>query len=147
DFSQGSPDTSFAKTPHAYMVRRDEFDDVLLKHSAASGARVYENHSVTDLVLDGQRVIGVVVKDPNQAPRTVHCEMVFDCSGYGAVIANKLNLRRVNRLKRMAIFGHYETTALNEDVKNGWFVGQMVYNGWLWLIPLKPDLISIGVVI
>ncbi|MGH7091586.1 MAG: NAD(P)/FAD-dependent oxidoreductase, partial [Stellaceae bacterium] len=147
DFSDGPPTTSFVDTPYAYMVRREEFDDILLKNAAASGAAVFQDHSVVDLVRDGERVRGVVVRDDNAATRTVHCDMLFDCSGFGAIVPRKFDLRRENRLKRMAVFGQYETTPLNEDLKNGWFVGQMVYDGWLWLIPLKENLISIGVVI
>src|SRR5437870_12487020 len=30
DFGNGPPDTSFAKNPYAYMVKRDEFDEILL---------------------------------------------------------------------------------------------------------------------
>lgn len=147
DFSDGPSTTSFVETPYSYMVRRAEFDDILLKNAARSGAAVHQNHLVSDLVREGERVTGVVVRDEKGTEQTVHSDIVFDCSGFGAIVPRQFNLRRENRLKRMAVFGQYETTALNEDLKNGWFVGQMVYNGWLWLIPLKENLISIGVVI
>src|SRR5580765_73457 len=147
DFSAGPPGTSFEKTPHAYMVRREEFDEILLNNSVRSGAHVHQDHTVLDVLQTGDRVTGVTVKDPTGAVREYTCDMVFDCSGYSALLARKFNLRSENRLNRMAIFGHYKTVPLNEDVKKGWFVGQMVYDGWIWLIPLKPDLISIGLVI
>jgi flavin-dependent dehydrogenase len=147
DFADGPSGTSFDKTPWAYMVKRADFDDILLKNAASSGACVLEEHSVIDLLQNGDRVIGVIVRDSSGATQEYHCDMVFDCSGYGAVTPKKFNLRRENTLKRMAVFGHYRTSPLNEDLKKGWFVGQMVYNGWIWLIPLEPDLISIGVVI
>jgi halogenation protein CepH len=147
DFADGPGGTSFDRTHHAYMVKREDFDDILLKNAAFSGARVFQGQSVVDLIQNGDRVTGVVVRDGSGAAQEYICDMVFDCSGYGAVIPKKFNLRRENRLKRMAVFGHYRTVPLNEDVKKGWFVGQMVYNGWIWLIPLEPDLISIGVVI
>lgn len=147
DFSAGPGGTSFEKTPHAYMVKRADFDEVLLNNAARSGAQVLQDHTVTELLQTGDRVNGVVVRDSQGANQEYSCDMVFDCSGYSAVIPTKFKLRRENRLKRMAVFGHYRTTPLNEDVKNGWFVGQMVYNGWIWLIPLERDLISIGVVI
>ena len=147
DFSAGPGGTSFDRTPYAYMVKRADFDDILLKNAARSGAHVFREHSVVDLLHSGDRVIGVIARDSSGATQEYHCDMVFDCSGFAAVIPRKFNLRRENRLKRMAVFGHYRTIPQNEDVKNGWFVGQMVYNGWIWLIPLEPDLISIGVVI
>jgi flavin-dependent dehydrogenase len=147
DFSAGPEDTSFAPNPHAYMVRRAEFDDLLLQNAASNGVRVLEHHSVVDVIQEGERVKGVVVKDPQGATQQYESDMVFDCSGFGAVIPTKFQLRKENRLKRMAVFGHYRCTSLNDDVNKGWFVGQMVYNGWIWMIPLAPDLISIGMVI
>jgi halogenation protein CepH len=147
DFSDGPPNTSFARTPNAYMVRRAEFDDILLQNAASSGVRVLEQHSVIDVLQEGERVKGVVARDPEGSIQEYHSDMTFDCSGFGAVIPTKFQLRKENRLKRMAVFGHYRCTVLDEDVKKGWFVGQMVYNGWIWMIPLAPDLISIGMVI
>jgi halogenation protein CepH len=147
DFAAGPGGTSFDKTPHAYMVQREDFDDILLKNAARSGATVLQEHAVIDVLQSGDRVTGVTVADPSGATHTYQSDMVFDCSGFAAVLSRKFGLRTENRLKRMAVFGHYRTAPLNEDVKKGWFVGQMVYNGWIWLIPLKPDLISIGVVI
>jgi len=147
DFGTGPADTSFVDFGHAYMVKRDEFDQVLLQNAASNGVRVLEEHAVTDLLRDGERVKGVIARDPQGSAEQYECDMVFDCSGFGAVIPTKLHLRRENRLKRMAVFGHYKCKAVNEDLKNGWFIGQMVYNGWTWMIPLGPELISVGVVI
>ncbi len=147
DFSAGPSDVSFASNPHAYMVKRDQFDHILLENAAANGVQVHEQHSVVDLLKDGERVNGVVVKDAEGTTHQYECDMVFDCSGFGAVIPTKFQLRKENRLKRMAVFGHYKCTARNKDLKNGWFVGQMVYDGWTWMIPLGPELISVGVVV
>jgi halogenation protein CepH len=147
DFGAGPPNTSFAGAPHAYMVRRADFDKILLQNAASAGVRVLEQQSVIDVLQEGERVKGVVVKDEHGSTEQHQCDMVFDCSGFGAVIPNKFQLRKENRLKRMAVFGHYKCTTLDEDVKNGWFVGQMVYNGWIWMIPLAPDLVSVGMVI
>jgi flavin-dependent dehydrogenase len=123
DFSCGDPDTSFSDTPYAYMVKREEFDDILLKNAAKAGARVFHQHTVTDVLQEGERVVGVMVKDDAGIKHEFRSDMVFDCSGYGAVIPRKFKLRRENRLKRMAVFGHYRTTPLNPDLRNGWFIG------------------------
>src|SRR5262245_61919701 len=107
DFAQGPTGTSFDRTPYAYMGKRADFDDILLKNAIRSGAMVLQQHSVVDVMQTGDRATGVVVRDSSGIHRHCHCDMVFDCSGYGAVIPRKFNLRRENRLKRMAIFGHY----------------------------------------
>lgn len=147
DFAAGPDTSSFADTPYSYMVRRAEFDDLLLKNAEEKGATVLEGYSVSDLIREGESVRGVSVRDELGKTSEVRCDWVFDCSGYSAVVATKLKLRRENRLKRMAIFGHFETKAVHEKLKQGWFVGEMIPNGWVWLIPQTEELISIGVVL
>jgi flavin-dependent dehydrogenase len=148
DFACGPSNTSFAKTPHAYMVKREELDQILLNNAARAGAQVLQQHSVIDLIQEAEKVIGVIVRN-NQTgqSRECHCDMVFDCSGFGAIAAKKFKLRRPNRLRTMAVFGHYRTLPLDKDVKNGWIVAPMLYNGWVWMIPLKKDLVSVGAVV
>src|SRR5260370_21916275 len=46
DFGDGPPDISFAANPYAYMVRRAEFDQILLQNAASTGVQVLEQHSV-----------------------------------------------------------------------------------------------------
>ena len=48
--------------PMAYQVKRAEFDHLLLKHSAASGAEVREETSVEDVLFEGGRAVGVRVR-------------------------------------------------------------------------------------
>jgi flavin-dependent dehydrogenase len=147
DFACGPSNTSFAKTPHAYMVKREELDHILLNNAARAGVQVFQEHTVTDLVQEAEKVVGVTVRDnKNGQLRDCRCEMVFDCSGFGAVAANKFRLRKENRLRTIAVFGHYRTLPVNKDVKDGWIVAPMLYNGWVWMIPLEKDLVSVGVV-
>src|ERR1700730_9037039 len=76
DFSDGPGGTSFDKMPYAYMVQRADFDDILLKNAARSGARVFKEHSVVDLVQSGDRVTGVIVKDGSGTATEYRCDMV-----------------------------------------------------------------------
>lgn len=147
DFAGGPRGTSFERTPHAYMVKRDEFDELLLENAAKHGAEVRFEHQVTGLLRDGSRVTGVTVRSKDGAVRGVRAPVVFDCSGYGAVVSKQLGIRAENRLRRMAVFGHYRVQALDENVRDGWFVGQMIRNGWVWMIPLKPGFVSVGAVV
>jgi flavin-dependent dehydrogenase len=116
DFSAGPSGTSFAGNPHAYMVKRADFDDLLLQNAASTGVQVLENHSVIDVIQEGERVKGVVVKDPQGSTQEYESDMVFDCSGFGAVIPTKFQLRRENRLKRMAVFGHYASAQESDNL-------------------------------
>jgi flavin-dependent dehydrogenase len=147
DFASGVDNTSFAKTPYAYMVKRAEFDEILLRNAERSGARVFEEYAVIDLLEQNGQVIGTVVRDNKSGQlHEMRCKMLFDCSGFAGVASNKFRLRKQNKLKTIAVFGHYRTTPVDEDVKNGWIVAPMLYNGWIWMIPLERDLVSVGVV-
>jgi flavin-dependent dehydrogenase len=71
------------------MVKRDEFDEILLNNAARSGAKIFNGHLVTDIVQEAGKVVGVMVRDNQGTIKKYHFEMVFDCSGFGAVIPKK----------------------------------------------------------
>ena len=148
DFRDCRDSASFAKNPHAFMVERAKFDGILLERAADAGAKVMAHHAVTKARFDDGRLTGLEVRDlENGARRSIDSHMVFDCSGYHAFLPRQLGIRRMNRLKRMAIFAHYEVDAYEDErVRDGWFMGEMLYDGWIWLIPLSATKISIGVV-
>lgn len=147
NFANCSENASFKNHRHALMVERSKFDNMLLEHAKNQGATVYEQHKVKDMLWEEEKLTGLKVIDlESQQTKKIHADMVFDCSGYHSVIANKLKLRKPNKLKKMAVFAHYEVEAIEEKLKKGWFVGQMIYDGWLWLIPISQNRISIGVV-
>ena len=81
DFAQGPGGTTFDKTPHAYMVKREDFDEILLRNAERCGTRVLQEHSVVDLIQVGEHVTGVIARDPNGVTQEYRSEMVFDCSG------------------------------------------------------------------
>ena len=147
DFSNHDNNASFKDNPYSYMVERSVFDKLLLDHSESCGADVRYQHKVTDVIENGTRIVGVRTEDADKQKGDFHGKVVFDCSGLRAVVSNRLNLRHPNSLKRCAIHAHYNARAVDDDLKNGWFVGRMFYDGWTWLIPLEEDLISVGVVL
>ena len=145
-FSFTDNKASFKKHPHAYMVERAKFDKILLDNCIKLGANVMQETRVEDVIMDADRAVGVTIRDKDGKQSDLHANMIFDCSGRNAIIGNKVAGRKPNTLKRMATFAHYEGTAIDSDVRSGWFVGQMIHNGWVWLIPLSENKISVGVV-
>src|SRR5690606_27831309 len=45
--------------PHAFQVRRPEFDHILLQNARQRGADVLEGHAVLEVLFDGDRAVGV----------------------------------------------------------------------------------------
>lgn len=135
----------FKNDPEALMVIRSEFDKILLDNAKEKGADVFIDSEVTELIMDRDQLVGLKYKHKDLT-HEVRGKWILDCSGLRGVVARKFGLRKKNTLKRLSIFAHYEAEAIESGLKNGWFVGGMIQDGWVWTIPLTKDIISIGVV-
>jgi flavin-dependent dehydrogenase len=47
----------------------------------------------------------------------------------------------------MGIYAQYSARPTRDDAQEGWFIGQMFYDGWTWLLRLPGDRFSVGVVL
>src|SRR5262245_27658639 len=95
--------------PQTWQVPRATFDDLLLRHAAASGADVREQQRVVDLAFDDDGVTAAVqAADGGSSVRTLRACAVIDASGRGALLARKFDLRvEEPRLANVAVFSHY----------------------------------------
>jgi len=133
----------------APSVERAHFDKILLE--AASGepnASVLTQARVTDLIFSGERVAGVRYLH-NDESCSATAKFVVDASGRAGVVARALNLRKTDgHFKMAAIFKHF--TGLDErnnpGVPGDTQIG-VADVGWVWAIPVRPDAISVGVVV
>jgi flavin-dependent dehydrogenase len=133
--------------PYAYQVRRSEFDHLLLKHAAASGARVIEEcrvESVDFLATGGASVTG---RDSSGKEHRWTARFVADASGRDTVLSSKFGFKRRSRKNNTAaIYGHFRNARrlAGEDEGNitiAWFA-----QGWFWFIPLADGTTSVGAV-
>jgi FADH2-dependent halogenase len=134
--------------PQTWQVPRAEFDDLLLRHAAASGADVREEHRVLDAAVDAD---GVTVTVRDGAGRTVatRAAAVVDASGRLGVLARKLGLRVDEpRLTSIAVFAHYSGVPRREGRRAGDISIIARHDlGWFWFIPVSDSLMSVGVVL
>ena len=136
--------------PYAYEVRRSEFDNLLLRNSAAKGVNVLEGVRVTSVefpTADNNRNPVVHAIDEQGATRRVTCRYLVDASGRDTLLAKHFSLKRKNKHHASAaIFGHF----LDVDRREGEYAGNIsVYwfeHGWFWMIPLKDGSVSVGAV-
>jgi flavin-dependent dehydrogenase len=133
--------------PMAYQVKRAEFDDLLLKHSAASGADVREETSVEDVLFEGRRAVGVRVRGKDGSEEEIRARVVVDASGQGAFLSKRLGTRRFDsKLKRAALFAHYEGIPWPEGQRPGDILLPIGEGVWYWLIPFSDGSMSVGAV-
>ncbi len=131
----------------AYEVERAEFDRVLLEHAERSGARVEQGVEVVSFRCDAQKGVDVVVRDAAGNERTEHAEILVDASGQQAFVAKKLGLREMDaELKNFAVFSHFDGAFRERGAREGDISIVLTPLGWWWVIPLKGDRTSVGLV-
>ncbi|HYC54188.1 MAG TPA: NAD(P)/FAD-dependent oxidoreductase [Candidatus Binatia bacterium] len=129
-----------------FQVRRSEFDHLLLRNAAASGASIHEGCRVTHVrTQDGGA--DVHVRQPDGLRRYWRASWVIDASGRDALLATRMKLKRRNaRHASTAIFGHFTGARRLPGRAEGnisifWFA-----HGWFWFIPLSDGTTSVGAV-
>jgi len=134
--------------PQTWQVPRAEFDELLLRHAAACGADVREEHRVLDARIDAGGVT-VTARAPDGRELDTRVAAVVDASGRVGLLARKLGLRRDDpRLANIAVFSHYSGVPRNEGRRAGDIrIIARPDLGWFWMIPISEDLMSVGVVL
>src|SRR5262245_57233841 len=64
-----------------WQVLRSEFDLMLMRHARERGAHVLEETTVTGLLKEGARVVGVRARSKAGAHQEYHAPITVDCSG------------------------------------------------------------------
>lgn len=134
--------------PHAYQVRRSDFDLVLLKHAARCGARVTEGCRVTavDLEATPERALATARHDDGREERLAP-RFVVDASGRDTFLSSRLRIKHPNpRHNSVAVFGHYRDVVRNPGRDEGNITIFWFDHGWFWFIPLQDGATSVGMV-
>lgn len=147
DFSRSDSRATFKDRPYSYLVERSVFDKILIDRSVDAGADVRFGCEVSDLIRDGERITGVRYRNTEGRCCVAEGRMVVDATGLRSLIPSKLRLRKLTEPHRMGIYAQYAARPTRDDVKAGWFIGQMFYDGWTWLLRLPNDRFSVGAVL
>ena len=136
--------------PSAFQVKRAEFDQILLDNARRSGATVFEEARVEEVLFDatGRRATGVRVKLAGEAtPREVTARVVVDATGRDALLSRKVGGRmRDPLLNRSAAFAHFDTFRRDDGPTGGDIIVVTTPDGWWWMIPFSDGSVSVGVV-
>ena len=76
-----------------WQVVRSEFDQMMLENAREHGVDAHEGIHVLEVLFDGQRAVGVAIKDANGARREIRAKVVVDASGQAALLQNRFKLR------------------------------------------------------
>jgi flavin-dependent dehydrogenase len=133
-----------------WQVERADFDLMLLNNARAKGAEVRELTPVRRLLKDDSgRVIGVeAVVGPDGAKQEFFAPITIDCSGREQVATAKDGWRIKDKmLNKLAIWTYYRGAKRDPGIDEGTTtVAYVEGRGWFWYIPLKDDIVSVGIV-
>ena len=136
--------------PQTWQVPRATFDELLLRHAAASGADVRERHRVLGIEFDAEGVSLTVQGPDGEPPWPVRARALVDASGRGGLLLSRKFDLRVDepRLANVAVFSHYSGVPRREGRRAGDI--RIVARrdlGWFWMIPISGELMSVGIVL
>lgn len=136
-------DTRF---PHAYEVRRSEFDAMLVANARRCGATVHEGCRVLDARVDADGV-RLSVRHDDGRDATVEAAELVDASGRDTLMAGRMGTKvKHPRHASAALYGHFRGVQRYEGVREGTISIYWFEHGWFWLIPLKDGTTSVGAV-
>jgi len=131
-----------------WQVVRSEFDTLMLDNAREHGVDVHEGVRVVDALFEGNRAVGVRLRD-NGVDRDVRATVVVDASGQNGLLQHKFGLRVWDPvLNKGAIWTYWEGAYRDSGRDEG---ATMVLQtadrkGWFWYIPLHDNIVSVGVV-
>ena len=132
-----------------WQIERSEFDQMMLENARAKGAEVCEQSPVQRVLKDDAgRVIGVEAKGPDGQLFQAYAPVTIDCSGRDRVSVGREGwFHRDPKLNKNAVWSYWRGARRDPGIDAGnttvAYVGE---RGWFWYIPLKDDIISVGVV-
>ncbi len=132
--------------PSAYEVDRSEFDQLLLENAAQTGVDVRQGAQVIRFDLDKAEGVEVVARSQG-TETTYQARLLIDASGQSSLLAGRLGLREMDQeLKNFAVFSHFEGASRHTGEAEGDISVVLVPDGWWWVIPLRGNRTSVGLV-
>jgi flavin-dependent dehydrogenase len=135
---------------HAFQVRRDQFDAVLFEAAREAGADARDGVAVTavDFDPDGRpRRARARARAGDGSEIAIAMAYLIDASGRDTFLGNRLKTKRRHaRHQSAALFSHFRGVARRDGELAGNITIERFAHGWVWLIPLPDDVMSIGAV-
>jgi flavin-dependent dehydrogenase len=134
--------------PHAYQVRRDEFDHLLLSTARDRGVRVLEGYRAVRPEWDGRHLAGIWLRAPDGEEGLVRARVTLDATGQAAFLATRMGWRETYPgHRKTAVFAHWRGVRLPEGREAGNIMIVVTGWGWFWIIPFRDATASVGCVL
>ena len=143
----------YFQRPYTYHVERAKFDQILLNNAVRKGADVRQEWSVADVIMDGDRAVGVMAGPNGEPPREIRARVVVDATGRNCLLSRKLGWRKLDPvLNKLSHYAHFKGVKRKLNGEPQFPDSAMtdihtIDGGWIWYIPLSDDIVSVGAVL
>jgi FADH2 O2-dependent halogenase len=135
---------------YSYNVERDLFDALLLRHAHEKGVKVLQGVKVKQVLMDGDRAVGVRIEPVEGVEHDVSARVVVDASGRRCLLSKQLGILRNKdaELNQHSIWSWFRGADDAPDDYKGMVIFHFLdlERAWGWQIPLRGGISSIGVV-
>jgi flavin-dependent dehydrogenase len=131
-----------------WQVWRAEFDAMLLDNARKKGAEVRQGVAVGDVIMDGNRVVGVRADAAGGGSQEIYAKAVVDATGRDSMLSRRFGWKeRDAELNKIAVWSYFKGAKRDPGLDEGaTTVAYVPEKGWFWYIPLHSDIVSVGVV-
>ncbi len=129
---------------YGYCVRREVYDNLLLQY-AKKFATVKEECEVTDVIKEGEKVVGLKAKDKiGGAEQVFRGKVIVGADGTNSVVARKLGLSQMDPAHLCAgVRTYYKgVKGVGKSIELH-FVDSLI-PGYFWIFPLEDGLANVG---
>ena len=136
----------------SFHVDRAQVDKLLLDHAGSLGAEVHEQATVTAAIRRTEGGFDVRWDEPS-GPKGATSKYVVDASGQARVLSRLWNIPVVpfDGMNNFAVWGYWKGSGIKREGRpmgdgERWTLISTCDDGWIWHIPIAPDLVSVGLV-
>ncbi len=131
----------------AFEVRRSEFDKLLFDHARVSGVSAFEGMRVTQVQSAKDGSHEVIVENEDGQLQHWQARYLVDASGRDTFMSSKNGWKSRNpHHASAAMFGHFRGVKRRPGNDQGNISLYWFEHGWIWMIPLQDDIMSVGAV-
>jgi flavin-dependent dehydrogenase len=132
---------------YSLQVERSQFDQMLLQRAAEVGAQVRQGCRVTEVVLAGERAVGVRFRTADGARGEERARWVLDASGRSGLVTRARGRREVDPyFPDLSVYAYLRGMLRFPGELAGNLLIEAIPWGWIWSIPLHTGEVSVGVV-
>ena len=133
-----------------WQVVRSEFDQMMLDNAREHGVDAHEGVHVLEVLFEGDRAVGVRIKDADGVRRDVARQGRRRRQRPGGAAAEPLQAARSgipsSTRARSGPTGRAPTATPAATKARRWCCRRRIEQGWFWYIPLHDNIVSVGVV-